>query len=358
MHYDFLVKNFLFDHSIFNQIEKDVPTYYSFPSVYILYCKKTKKAYIGESTNIINRLKQHQANKNRKSLKNAKIIFSHFFNKSAVLDIESKLIQNMLADNQFKLLNGNEGLSNHKYYQKETYQKTFEKLWDVLRFDEKIVKKDLLDLQNSDLFKFSPYKTLSEDQSKAIREYLISVINGDGNNITFMSGSSGTGKTVLAVYLIKLLTSDFELDDIDKEHEQRTLIQLAIKAKKKLAGDKAKPNIALIVPMTSLRHTLQKVFGNIYGLSRKMVIGPSAVTKADYDLLIIDEAHRLKRRKNIVAYGSFDKTNQHFNLGHEGNELDWIIRSSPNLLFFYDKSQSIKPSDVPQEEFFALQKNL
>jgi predicted acylesterase/phospholipase RssA len=46
-----------------------------------------------------------------------------------------------------------------------------------------------------------------------------------------------------------------------------------------------KPKIALVVPMTSLRKTMKKVFGQIKGLSSSMVIGPSEAAKEVYDIL-------------------------------------------------------------------------
>ena len=77
----------------------------------------------------------------------------------------------------------------------------------------------------------------------------------------------------------------------------------------------------------------------------------NSISKDYYDILIVDEAHRLKRRKNITGYAQFDKTNKHFGFGNEGNELDWIMLSSDNQLFFYDDNQSIRPTDVEKVEF-------
>ncbi len=351
MSFEYLTKDYIFDHSSFNQIKEEMPTYYIFPTVYIIYCKKSKKAYIGETTNILNRVKQHLSNSEKKQLKNIKIIFSQYFNKSSVLDIESSLIQNMLADNQFKLLNANDGISNHQYYQKNKYEDTFQNIWKNLQF-EKLVKNDLLNIQNSDLFKYSPYKQLSEDQYNAIREYLFILNNSKNETSTFIQGSAGTGKTILAVYLIKLLLSDINSDDLEDNFEVSSLIELAQEVKNKLKRNKEELKIALVIPMTSLRKTLQKVFKSIHGLSQKLVIGPNEVKHDYYDILIVDEAHRLKRRKNITGYGEFDKTNKSFNLDKvKGNELDWIQLSSDNQLFFYDKKQSIRPSDVEQTEF-------
>jgi DUF2075 family protein/DNA replication protein DnaC len=350
MSFEYLTKDFIFDHTAFEQIKSEAPTYYIFPSVYIIYCKNTKKAYIGETTNILNRLKQHLANPDKNQLKNIKIIFSHYFNKSSVLDIESNLIQNMLADNQFKLLNANDGISNHHYYQKNEYESTFKEVWKNLQF-EKLVKHDLLDIQNSDLFKYSPYKSLSEDQYNGIREYLFILNNSQSKTSTFIQGSAGTGKTILAVYLVKLLLSDIDKDDLEDNFEVSPLIELAQEVKKKLKKEKDELKIALVIPMTSLRKTLQNVFKSIHGLSKNMVIGPNEVKSNYYDLLIVDEAHRLKRRKNITGYAEFDKTNKHFGLDNNGNELDWIIKSSDNQLFFYDEKQSIRPTDIEKIEF-------
>ncbi|MDB1144961.1 MAG: DUF2075 domain-containing protein [Alcaligenaceae bacterium] len=347
----YITQDFIFDQTIKNTPAETL-IYGEYPSVYIIYCKTTKKAYIGETTNILSRLGQHLTNQEKKKLKNVKVILSPFFNKSAVLDIESSLIQHMLADNQFKLLNGNDGILNHYYYQKPEYEQMFKDIWKNLKF-EKLVKNDLLNLQNSDLFKYSPYKSLSEDQYHAIKRYL-SILDEQDAIPTLIQGSAGTGKTILAVYLVKLLLSDIGSDDLEGNFTERPLIELAQKVKLKLKGDKDEVKVALVVPMTSLRKTLKKVFKSIHGLSPKMVIGPNEVKSDYYDLLIVDEAHRLKRRKNITGYAEFDKTNRHFGLGKDGTELDWIMRSSKYQLFFYDANQSIRPTDIEKEKFEQL----
>lgn len=82
-----------------------------------------------------------------------------------------------------------------------------------------------------------------------------------------------------------------------------------------------------------------------------MVIGPNDVVKEKYDLLIVDESHRLQRRKSIMGYGAYDKVNRGLGLSNEGTQLDWIMRSSKHQIFFYDKNQSIKPADVRSEDF-------
>ena len=80
--------------------------------------------------------------------------------------------------------------------------------------------------------------------------------------------------------------------------------------------------IGLVVPMTSLRGSLKTVFRAIGGLDATMGHRPVGfVVKKPYDILIVDEAHRLARRKNITNYKSFDDTNRRLGLGNEGTQF-------------------------------------
>ncbi|WP_337241578.1 DNA/RNA helicase domain-containing protein, partial [Proteus faecis] len=77
-------------------------------------------------------------------------------------------------------------------------------------------------------------------------------------------------------------------------------------------------------------------------------------SKEKYDLLIVDEAHRLRKYKNIGWMGIFKKNNEKLGLDDTGTELDWIMANSKNQIFFYDSAQSIKPSDVDAIRFTDL----
>jgi DUF2075 family protein len=114
--------------------------------------------------------------------------------------------------------------------------------------------------------------------------------------------------------------------------------------------------MALVVPMSSFRNTLKKVFKNIKGLSSGMVIGPAEIVKQKYDIVVVDESHRLRRRVNLGAYfGAFDIVCEKLNLDKSiCSELDWILMQSDRAIFFYDENQSIKPSDVKKEDFDSL----
>ena len=177
------------------------------PIVYLLNDEIVKEAYVGETTDAINRLKTHLKNNIKNKLKTFRIISSETFNKSATLDIESLLIKYISGDGEYKLLNGNLGIANHNYYQKnEVYWDVFKSVWNGLRKDG-IARHSLSHIDNSDLFKYSPYKSLTEEQKKGLYLIIDNLLDKNAHN-TIIEGGAGTGKTILAIFLFKLLNSD------------------------------------------------------------------------------------------------------------------------------------------------------
>ena len=114
--------------------------------------------------------------------------------------------------------------------------------------------------------------------------------------------------------------------------------------------------MALVVPMASFRNTLKKVFKNIKGLNANMVIGPAELVKGGFDIVLVDESHRLRRRINLGTYfHAFDVVCEKLSLDKNNcSELDWVIKQSKKAILFYDENQSIKPSDVRKEDFSKL----
>ncbi len=322
------------------------------PLVYFLKNEGKNKAYIGESNNASLRLKNHLANPKKADLfQTVNIIGSDKFNKSATLDLESRLIQYINAEGTFTTENLNLGHQNHNYYQQDLYKNLFYTVWQKL-IEKKIVSKSLAEIENSELFKYSPYKSLNDDQYKSVLEILTNINNSQGNSI-FVSGSAGTGKTILATYLMKLLVSDVNnIEDSDIKEDDIYEISLIKEFQKKYP----KAKIGFVIAMTPLRETIKKVFSSVPGLNKKMVMSPSETFRlgSKYDLLIVDEAHRLRQYRNISWMGEFRRKNNLLGLGDDGNELDWIIANSRNQIFFYDSSQSVKPSDIDEGKFIAV----
>jgi DUF2075 family protein/SOS-response transcriptional repressor LexA len=340
-----------FQKNSLSKIEQNPWVKNQWPLVYFIQNDRLKVAYVGESTNALSRIKNHLGNPERCKLDTISIIGSDKFNKSATLDIESNLIQYITAEGTYTLQNGNYGLVNHKYYQQDLYKNLFKEVWNKL-IERKIVTKSLTEIENSELFKYSPYKALNEDQYNSVLEILEGLTTRQSNRI-FVSGSAGTGKTILATYLIKLLTSDIDsLQSEDYNEDELREIKFVREFQSKYPNAK----IGLVVAMTSLRESLENVFRKIPGLKSSMVINPSDTFKLNeqYDLLIVDEAHRLRQYRNISWMGAFRKNNQKLRLGDEGTELDWIVANSKNQIFFYDSAQSVKPSDVDSYRFNRL----
>ncbi len=322
------------------------------PVVYII--NNDKEAYIGETTNAYVRAKQHLSNFQRKKLKYIDVISSDKFNKSVILDLEAFLIKHMSADGKFKLQNGNGGLQYHDYYEREKYEVEFRDIWKKLK-KEGMVVNDLEIVENSNLFKYSPYKALTQDQYDIVNEILHTLakdIKAKQNSTFIVHGGAGTGKTILGIYLMKLLTEEKNayLNKEDLEEDIKEILEI------KDSIDISK--IGLVIPMDNLRETLKKVFREVKGLNSKMVLSPTDVANSNekYDLLIVDESHRLRKRQNLTNYQSFDNNNEKFNLGDEGNELDWIKIQSKCQIFLYDKKQTIKPTDIKKEVFRELEK--
>ncbi|MGE4321128.1 MAG: DNA/RNA helicase domain-containing protein [Acholeplasmataceae bacterium] len=317
------IKNFIFNKHTFSG-DKFKQLNFSkgedWPVVYIL--ENVKKVYIGQTNNFRRRMNEHLDNPERTHLDSAYCIIDNEFNKSAVLDVESKLISYFDADKKYELLNVNAGSISQDYYNRTNYLNKIPAIWKKLQ-SLGLANKDIFDIENSDLFKYSPYKSLTIDQF-AISQMIIEDIRDEAYSTTFIEGNAGTGKTVLAMYLLKKLRHDY-------------------------------PNlkIALVVSMQSLRKTLKEVAGTIKGLRKNDVINPNQVASQKWDVLIVDEAHRLKQRKNLTNYKAFDDINKNLEILN-GNQLDWIIAQSNHQILFYDEDQSVKPTDISREYFTNL----
>ena len=298
----------------------------NWPMLYIL--ENGKQAYIGESTHAKTRMTQHATAEEKRIFDKVHFIYSRHFNQSVTFDYESKLIQYIVADELFQVTNRNSGIADKQYYQKKDYDAQFEVLWRKLQ-KEKLVKHSLEEIENSDLFKYSPYKELNDCQRLAVEEILFKIKNGSANRIV-VNGMPGSGKTIVAVYLMKYL-ADCE--------------------------DYADKDIAFVVPQTSLRKTMKGIFKSVYGLSPSQVISPSDVTKKKYDILLVDEAHRLHQYKNISYMGAFKRNCEKLGLTTESDELDWILKQSECAVLFYDAMQVVGPSGIDFERFDRKMEN-
>src|SRR5690606_24985470 len=156
-----------------------------------------------------------------------------------------------------------------------------------------------------------------------------------------------------AIFLFKLLHSDdTELNLREFSAEETEVFELLTELKRIYP----QPRMALVVPMASFRATLKKAFKNIAGLHPNMVIGPAELAQHRYDIVLVDESHRLRKRVNLGAYyGAFDRVCSVLGLDkHSCSEVDWIKLQANKAVFFYDPNQSIKPSDADASDFLQI----
>ena len=337
--------------------------YRDWPVVYIL--NNDKQMYIGETYHVEERMKQHLKNPDRRKLKKCRVFASKDFTKSATLDIESSLIELCSSDNVMELQNVNPGIVKHNYANKSQFgqdSKLFESLWNKLK-NLGLANENIETIKNSDIFKYSPYKSLTAEQCTC-RDYIIEDILEAVKNNTKQSivvnGTAGTGKTILALYLFKLLVTGADYINDDEESETYRFIN-DLKQIINIKGRDLK--VGYVVAMTSFRTTLQKVVQEMSKKNKKLkklqIIGPTDVLKDDYDVLIVDEAHRLKQSKALGAeIGSFYETNRKLGLDiNSGNQLDWIMKKSQIQILFYDENQTVRPSDIDSSYFNEILKN-
>lgn len=298
----------------------------NWPMLYIL--ENGKQVYIGESNHAKTRMTQHASKEEKRIFNKVHFIYSRLFNQSVTFDYESKLIQYIVADELFQVTNKNSGMADKQYFQKKQYDEKFGVLWKKLQ-REKLVKHSLEEIENSDLFKYSPYKELNDSQRQAVDEILLKIKDGTVNRVV-VNGVPGSGKTIVAVYLMKYLADSEEF----KNNE-----------------------IGFVVPQTSLRKTMKMIFKSIYGLYPSQVISPSDVTKKKYDILLVDEAHRLHQYKNISYMGTFKKNCGKLGLNTDSDELDWILKQSKCSVLFYDSMQVVGPSGIDFERFDKKMEN-
>lgn len=352
----FSIKKFDFDSSLINEFNNIHEAKDLWPIVYILSDGTINEAYVGETTDVYKRMNSHLKSSEKNKLSAVHLISSEKFNKSATLDIESNLIKYISGDGQYKLINANVGLANHNYYQKkEVYWDIFKSIWDNLR-SVGIATHPIDYIDNSDLFKYSPYKSLSSEQKHGLLVIMKNLLTNTYKSI-IVEGGAGTGKTILAIFLFKLLnTSNEDFNFQEFGDDEIEFMEIVFELKKKYPN----PKMALVVPMSSFRTTLKKVFKNIKGLNANMVIGPAEIVNDSFDIIVVDESHRLRRRVNLGAYfRAFDVVCEKLALDkHTCNELDWIMKQSESAIYFYDENQSIKPSDVKKENFDRLKASI
>ncbi|MGO3832570.1 MAG: DNA/RNA helicase domain-containing protein [Microbacteriaceae bacterium] len=326
------------------------------PVMYVLTGQKF--AYVGETHSAVSRIGQHlSVDERRRNLNTARVIIDPRFNKSACHDLEAFLIKYMDGDERFEVLNRNGGQTSYSYYDQATYRDQHEEIFAALE-REGLFSGSIRDIENSDLFKFSPFKELTLEQRAAVVNVtagLLEDLREGKPSMSIIEGGPGTGKTVVVITLLKLLK------DVQAVAEGEDLLEEEVEGMYSdfyLAGNRevlAGRRVGFVIPQQALRTTLKRVFKRSPVLRDVEILTPWEVGKSEtrWDILVVDEAHRLSQYAaqsfgGLVAdfrtiterlLGTFDK---------DATQLDWIRAQSDHQVVIVDGGQAVLPADLPE----------
>jgi DUF2075 family protein len=326
----------------------------NWPVVYVM--NNAREVYVGESLNAEGRMRQHLESAEKQGLEWVRVVLD-----DTCLDLESFLIRMFSGDGKLQVLNHNAGITDADYYNRATYRRTFDAVFEQLRTQEQLFTRTLPEIINSDLFKLSPFKALNHDQAIAVEDILEGLFDDletGAESTVVVKGNPGTGKTVVAIYLLKLF------EDIRRHNPEEPLDSDSIFSEFFTPGHAellASLKVGIVVPQQSLRESISKVFTLTPGLHKRLVLTPFAVGESEerFDLLIVDEAHRLNQRANMPS-GPLNKKFAAINerlFGEDDlsvTQLDWIIKQSKHRILMLDTGQSVRPADLPEKTTRAL----
>lgn len=303
--------------------------------LYIL--ENGRQVYIGETRDVVERSKQHSRASDfcaQFHFKRIHIITGRDFEETEAKHYEDLLIRLMRADEKFQVVNRSNGEWTH-YERKNLFELHFDSLWLQLEERGLVKEKHFFSVLNTGMYKYCPDTANITPAQHAALTALIHTIDsgetfprrGTGHlaRPILLKGDAGTGKTVVAATLFNYL-----------------------KAQPQYKGLK----IGLVYANPAMRQVIQQVFVNTPGLQKKDVIAPIELTKQRYDIIICDEAQRLRQAKNIGRYLShFKRGNARLHLDNAHDELDWLLINADRLVLFYDANQIVSSSDIPQVKF-------
>ncbi|WP_449279177.1 DNA/RNA helicase domain-containing protein [Leucobacter sp. GX0328] len=350
---DFEIEEIPFDKSSMKAHPDPTGKLSNWPAVYTI--NSEEQVYVGETGNALLRMSQHQKDSRKKSLEVARIVLDDTFHRSACYDLESLLIQWFYSDGQYSVINANDGHRNAEYPGRAGFQQKFHEIFEALR-DRGLFRSSFADIENSDFFKLSPFKALVPDQERAILEILKTLfedIEQQRSSTAVVSGNPGTGKTIVGISLVKTLCDIAQSRGIEDAEQGGPISDFFMQGFPEMIRDL---RIGMVVLQQSLKKSIAKVFDRTPGLDRTMVMSAFEVGNSTerFDVLVVDEAHRLNHRanqSNQAHNGEFRRINERL-FGSDSLELtqlDWIRRQSRFQILLLDAEQTVRPADLPPE---------
>ncbi|MBT2736218.1 DNA/RNA helicase domain-containing protein [Bacillus sp. ISL-7] len=294
---------------------------------YIYYNLELKNIYIGETKDFCTRHDQHMREEHFLEGKFDQCIVVYNaskFTESHAKDLEFMLINHMFAERdvtKFNLFNRNNGQAQPLYDgQNQMEQVVFVNLWEKDLFVKGlVVTRELSKIRNKILFKYSPFKQLSQQQLECEDEIIENI-----HNKHMVIGGAGTGKSILLMSIMyKLINENPDLkigivttgNLTDKFNRVLKQLNLAGKLKFERAGQ---------------------------------LINRAKKEKIKFDIVLVDESHRLQRyypKGHPATKRHFNKEKPHI------NELHMLEEVSKGIVLLYDAFQSIRPQDITRNDF-------
>ncbi|MBS1698809.1 MAG: DUF2075 domain-containing protein, partial [Actinobacteria bacterium] len=335
------------------------PRLANWPVVYVIDGDSDRRTppdlYVGETVSAQTRMAQHlKGSKRDARLDTIHVVIDERFNKSACLDLEAHLIRWFSGDGRYQVLNSNAGLAaDAQYFDRASYRESFRDIFDELRAAG-LFGQSIIDIENSDMFKLSPFKALNHEQDVAVDSILKALLKDletpEASSTLVVQGGPGTGKTIVAIFLMKLLADiaahddgdDIEPDSLFADYFQKGYREPLMNLR-----------MALVIPQQSLRESVRRVFRRTPRLDPRMVLTPFQLAESgdDFDLVFVDEAHRLGQRANQasgVQNRKFREINQKLFRADDVafTQLDWIRARSRHQILLIDEQQTVRPHDL------------
>lgn len=309
-------------------------------AIYIYRGTKSGKVYIGQTIHFLERHKQHYSGAEEKFITadfdKVLVIFSVYFHRSALDDVESQLITYFTADDSKKpgqavsfdrvdVINRTGGNSVNEYAGREdVVSDVILPVWEKELYPRGWVSTSTLEeLRTKALVKYSPIKTLAPEQGQLIRE----IVNNPDQSYV-INGDAGTGKTVLLTHLVA-----------------------------NLLKDRPETRIGVVV-QPNWERTAKNIF-KVYGMNNSylsIMTSTRIITdnnKRRYDVIIVDESHKLSRKYG-KQHPSFSKVYEISGFENCGSHLEIIQKMGHQIILMYDVLQAIRPANITREEFKRL----
>lgn len=356
-------------------------------------------AYVGETNNIIQRTDQHLLPSNgsaantsddgnmdgsysesMKDLKKADhvlqaaiakgvevwqyIIWNTYFTKSMTLDLEDRFIDYLHAVNGVYPLNGR-GNPQDNYYKCEEKNLICSGVWRQLSLHDRNLFPPEADIWNSELYKISPFHSLSQGQQAAVDEICDAsirvlheqeTIDSSSTSVTsphrliMVEGASGTGKSiVLSTLFVKLsqsLLSDQE-EQSDYYVHPNNKVCLIVNQNSQLYMYKNLARKIGLLPST--KDDVQCVYRPTPFLN-----AVDSGRREQPDVVLVDEAHLLLMEKEARNYGVSCKWDaEGTSLGFHGNQLYDILLRAKVVVAVFDPVQIMRQSQQWDENVIS-----